>query len=73
MRQNSYSGNGCSNTSAAQCSGNIQVVSEVAAYKISKQWDVYGGNEWSHVMNGYASGYMYKTNENVTIGGRFHF
>jgi predicted porin len=73
MRQNSYSGTGCSNTSAPQCSGNIQVVSEVAAYKISKQWDVYGGNEWSHVMNGYASGYMYKTNENVTIGGRFHF
>jgi predicted porin len=73
MRQNSYSGNGCSNTSAAQCSGNIQVVSEVVAYKLSNRWDVYGGDEWSHVMNGYASGYMYKTNENVTIGGRFHF
>ncbi len=73
MRQNSYSGNGCANTSAAQCSGNIQVVSEVVDYKLSRQWDVYGGDEWSHVMNGYASGYMYKTNENVTIGGRFHF
>jgi predicted porin len=73
MRQNSYYGNGCANTSEAQCSGNIQVVSEVVDYKLSKYWDVYGGNEWSHVMNGYASGYMYKTNENVTIGGRFHF
>jgi hypothetical protein len=73
MRQNSYSGNGCSNTSAAQCSGNIQVVSEVADYKISRQWDVYGGEEWSHVMNGYASGYMYTSNVNVSVGGRFHF
>jgi predicted porin len=73
MRQNSYSGNGCSNNSAAQCSGNIQVVSEVAAYKLSKRWDVYGGDEWSHVMNGYSSGYMYRTNVNETIGGRFHF
>jgi predicted porin len=73
MRQNSYSGNGCSDTSAPQCSGNIQVVSQVIAYTLSKYWDVYGGNEWSHVMNGYASGYMYTTNENVTIGGRFHF
>jgi predicted porin len=73
MRQNSYSGNGCTNNSAAQCSGNIQVVSEVATYKLAKRWDVYGGEEWSHVMNGYSSGYMYKTNENVSVGGRFHF
>ena len=61
------------NTSASQCSGNIQVVSEVVDYKLAKRWDVYGGEEWSHVMNGYASSYMYTSNVNVTVGGRFHF
>jgi len=72
-RQNSYSGNGCTDNSNAKCSGNLNVVSAVAAYKISRFLGIYGGGEWSEVTNGYSSAYLYTTDVTATIGGQFHF
>ena len=41
--QNSFKGNGCSDTSAGSCSGQLWDVSAVADYRFNKRFDVYGG------------------------------
>ena len=71
--QNSYSGNGCSNTSSPKCSGNLDVLSFVAVYKLMKHLDVYGGTEWSGVRGGSASGYLYTNNLTTMVGVRLKF
>lgn len=73
FRQNSYSGNGCTDNSNVKCSGNLNVVSGVAAYKITRLFSVYGGGEWSDVTNGSSSGFLYTNDVTATIGARFRF
>ena len=71
--QNSYSGNGCSDSSSPKCSGNLDVLSFVAVYKLMKHVDAYAGTEWSGVHNGSASGYLYTHNLTTMVGVRLKF
>jgi len=71
--QNSYKGNGCSNSSAASCSGQLNAASLVADYHLSKRLDVYGGAMWSSVANGLASGYLHSATIDPAVGVRFSF
>jgi hypothetical protein len=73
FRQNSYAGNGCADNSNAKCSGGLNVISGVVAYKFTQHYDAYAGAEWSDVTDGYSSGYLYTNDVTTTIGGRFHF
>lgn len=71
--QNSYKGNGCSDTSASSCSGNLQDASVVADYRLTKRWDVYGGINYSTVADGLASGFLSKASTDPVVGVRFNF
>jgi predicted porin len=71
--QNSYKGNGCSDTSASSCSGQLWDVSAVADYRLSKRFDVYGGVNHSAVANGLASGFLQKASTDPVVGVRFSF
>jgi predicted porin len=72
-RQNSYSGNGCTNNSSPKCSGDMNVISGVGTYKLPHGFSTYGGMEWSYVING--SSYTYLANHNIVtmFGGQYHF
>ena len=71
--QNSYKGNGCSDTSAGSCSGQLQDVSAVADYRLTKRFDVYAGVNHSSVAGGLASGYLQTSNTAPVMGVRFNF
>jgi predicted porin len=71
--QNSYSGNGCADTSSPKCSGNLNVEAVDAVYKLTRHVDAYAGLEWSNVMNGSASGYLATGNLTTMFGGRYKF
>jgi predicted porin len=73
FHQNSYSGNGCSNNSSAQCSGSLNVMPILFAYELNKSVDLYGGSEGSFVTAGYSNGYLHTTDVTVAVGGRYHF
>jgi predicted porin len=73
FHQNSYAGNGCTDDSNAKCSGSLNVLPLVFAYKINNSFDIYGGSEGSFVTAGYSNGYLYKDDVTITIGGRYHF
>jgi len=72
-RQNSYSGNGCSNNSSSKCSGNRNNASFDAVYKLTKHLDAYGGLMWSDVTNGLSAGYLATNSVSTIFGGRFTF
>lgn len=72
-RQNSYSGNGCSNDSSPKCSGNMNVVSSVGTYKLSRSITGYAGFEWSYVMNGSSYTYLADHNLLTMIGAQYRF
>ena len=71
--QNSYKGNGCSDTSAGSCSGQLQDFSAVADYRLTKRFDVYGGVNHSSVANGLASGFLQTKVTAPVVGVRFNF
>jgi predicted porin len=71
--QNSYKGNGCSDTSASSCSGTNQLFSLVADYRLTRYFDVYAGASHSEVSNGLASGFLYTTDNSPMAGVRFSF
>ncbi|HEX3886000.1 MAG TPA: porin [Phenylobacterium sp.] len=71
--QNSYKGNGCSDTSASSCSGTLQDYSLVADYRLTKRFDVYGGIDHSQVADGLASGYLQTSMIAPVAGVRFTF
>ncbi len=73
LSNNSYKGNGCSNTSASSCSGEENVYSLVLDYHFLKNLDVYGGFMSSKVENGMASGFLEDSNLATTIGLRLMF
>ncbi len=73
QHQNSYSGNGCGNTSLGTCRGDLNAESLMVDYRLSPRFDVYGGAMLSHVNNGLASGFIYNTTIDPTVGARFAF
>ncbi len=71
--QNSFSGNGCTNTTLAQCSGQLNAFSVVVDYRFAKRWDAYAGAMYSEVSNGLASGFLATSSIDPTVGLRFQF
>ena len=71
---------GCTNSSLAQCSGQLDAVSFVADWRFAKRFDVYAGIMWSQVANGLASGFLSKkpgsdvtSNYSPSAGLKFNF
>jgi predicted porin len=71
--QNSYKGNGCSDTSAASCSGNLYEISASVTYKLVRHVDLYGGAVASRVAGGLASGYLKAASAGPVAGVRLGF
>ena len=71
--QNSYKGNGCTNSSAGSCSGQLDAVSLVGDYQITRLFDIYAGAMYSKVANGLDSGYIHNNTIDPTIGARIKF
>lgn len=63
----------CSTSAHSTCSGNLQGISFDADYRFNVHFDVYAGAMYSAVHDGMASGYLYSTNINPTIGARYKF
>lgn len=63
----------CSNSSLAQCSGQLDAVSFVADYRFAKRFDAYAGIMWSQVSNGLANGFLQRSSIDPTVGLRFQF
>jgi predicted porin len=64
---------GCATTKVAQCSGNLNVVSASAVYRVSKRFDTYAGFMYTDATNGEASGFLNRIDINPTVGVRFKF
>jgi predicted porin len=63
----------CTNSSLAQCSGQLDAVSFVADYRFAKRFDAYFGIMWSQVSNGLANGFLQRSSIDPTVGLRFQF
>ncbi|MGO9038831.1 MAG: porin [Steroidobacteraceae bacterium] len=64
---------GCSTSAHSTCSGSLDAFSFDADYRFNPHFDAYLGAMYSGVHDGAASGYMYTTNINPTIGVRYKF
>jgi predicted porin len=64
---------GCSTAAHSTCSGSFEAFSFDADYHFNKRFDAYAGAMYSGVQDGAASGYLYSTNINPTIGVRYKF
>ena len=77
VHQSSYAATaatvGCDTIAHSTCSGNLQALSFDADYRFNVRFDIYGGAMYSSVHDGLASGYLFSTNINPTIGARFKF
>jgi predicted porin len=71
--QKSNAANGCSDTSAATCAGELHDASLVADYHWTKRFDTYAGINYSLVQDGLASGFLFKNEFSPAIGVRFNF
>jgi predicted porin len=71
--QKSNAANGCTNTSAATCAGELHDASLVADYHWTKRFDTYAGINYSLVQDGLASGFLFKNEFSPAIGVRFNF
>jgi predicted porin len=71
--QKSFAANGCRNASATSCAGEMADISLVGDYHFTKRFDTYAGVNWSHVMNGLASGYLFTSEYSPMIGVRYNF
>jgi hypothetical protein len=75
-KQNSYATGahaGCADASNGACSGNLNGVSLLLDYRLTKRFDIYGGTFWNDVQNGLANGYYATNNLATTLGARFKF
>ena len=64
---------GCSTSAHSVCSGSLEAVSFDADYRFNVHFDTYVGAMYSGVRDGMASGYIYTTNINPTVGVRYKF
>jgi predicted porin len=64
---------GCTTAAHSVCSGNTEAFSFDADYRFNAHFDAYLGAMYSAVHDGVASGYLYSTNINPTIGVRYKF
>jgi predicted porin len=64
---------GCSTSAHSTCSGSFEAFSFDADYHFNKHFDAYLGAMYSGVHDGAASGYLYSTDINPTIGARYKF
>jgi predicted porin len=64
---------GCSSAAHSVCSGSLEAFSFAADYRFNVHFDAYIGAMYSGVHDGLASGYLYTTNINPTIGVRYKF
>jgi predicted porin len=64
---------GCSTSAHSTCSGSLEAFSLDADYHFSKRFDAYLGAMYSGVHDGVASGYIFTTNINPTVGVRYKF
>jgi predicted porin len=64
---------GCSTAAHSTCSGSLDAYSVDVDYHFNKHFDAYLGAMYSGVHDGAASGYLYSTNINPTVGVRFRF
>jgi predicted porin len=64
---------GCSTALHSTCSGGLEAFSFDADYHFNKHFDAYAGAMYSGVHDGAASGYLYSTNINPTVGVRYKF
>jgi predicted porin len=71
--QKSFAANGCHNTSAASCAGELHDASLVADYHWTKRFDTYAGVNYSIVQNGLANGYLFTSDWTPMVGVRFNF
>jgi predicted porin len=71
--QKSFNANGCSNTSASSCAGELHDASLVADYHWTKRFDTYAGVNYSIVQNGLANGYLFTSDWTPMVGVRFNF
>jgi predicted porin len=78
--QNSYGKIGCNYaaptktvTSTSTCSGTEDAVGLVAEYHFNKRFEVYGGLMYTNVTNGMASGFLYTSSVDPTVGLRYTF
>jgi predicted porin len=75
-RQNAYGTGtqaGCTTIAHSVCSGSLDAYSIDADYHFNKHFDAYLGAMYSGVHDGVASGYIYTTNINPTVGVRYKF
>jgi predicted porin len=76
VRQNAYGTGtqaGCSTSLHSVCSGSLEAFSFAADYRFNPHFDAYLGAMYSGVHAGMASGYLYTTNINPTVGMRYKF
>jgi len=71
--QKSFAANGCTNASATSCAGEMADISLVGDYHFTKRFDTYAGVNWSHVMNGLASGFLFTSEYSPMVGVRYNF
>ena len=64
---------GCSTSAHSTCSGSLEAFSFDADYRFNIHFDAYVGAMYSGVHDGAASGYLYSTDINPTIGVRYKF
>ncbi len=64
---------GCDTTAHSVCSGSLEAFSFDADYRFNVHFDAYLGAMYSGVHDGMASGYIFTTNINPTIGVRYKF
>jgi predicted porin len=75
-RQNAYGTGaqaGCTTGAHSTCRGSFDAYSIDADYHFNKHFDAYLGAMYSGVHDGVASGYLYTTNINPTVGIRYKF
>jgi predicted porin len=63
----------CSTRAYSTCSGSLEAISFDADYHFNVHFDAYLGAMYSGVHDGLASGYLYTTNINPTVGVRYKF
>ncbi|HEY6454054.1 MAG TPA: porin [Steroidobacteraceae bacterium] len=64
---------GCTTAAHSVCSGSLEGFSFDADYRFNVHFDAYLGAMYSGVHDGMASGYVYSTNINPTVGVRYKF
>jgi predicted porin len=64
---------GCTTSAHSVCSGSLEAYSLDADYHFNQHFDAYLGAMYSGVHDGVASGYIYSTNINPTVGVRYKF